>query len=434
MAYPNAFAAHPFQQQPLPPGWEAKYEPTYFINHVTKETSWIDPRTRVQQQPAATQQAFHQAGPSHLQPSPQPQRQHQPQVQYGQPSPQPPRQQQQFQQPAQPTSQPARHQQQESIAMQNLGQHRSQESQQQATSFSEGAASGKTAAEKQADTLLEAALQAVDYNENLSRELLRSMGYKTILEEQSSSSSGRAGESSGTTNAGPEDSSSTPRYVEMQNTDFGAMYSTAATTEEEEDITEDNVVDENVLDDTQDLEELNDASSSEVSRPTTAVTVSRDDVHISVDSPLGGLLTEDAEANFNLDTNTSAITSSSRSAALENLLSTKNDQPALKQNTSMSTSVAQTSAESYAKGSLVLASGRNKLLVKGPDTKLRKKNEVTLNGPDSRLARGHDKDLLSHSRVNRISSRVAAQGPNPSLCRGQDRGLALGPVAKVTAV
>ena len=35
---------------------------------------------------------------------------------------------------------------------------------------------------------------------------------------------------------------------------------------------------------------------------------------------------------------------------------------------------------------------------------------MTLNGPDSRLARGHNKDLLSHSRVHRISNRVASQG------------------------
>ncbi|XP_066928437.1 BAG family molecular chaperone regulator 3-like isoform X2 [Clytia hemisphaerica] len=45
------------QNQPLPPGWEAKYDPTsgryFFINHQTKETTWNDPRVNYQQ-PAAT--------------------------------------------------------------------------------------------------------------------------------------------------------------------------------------------------------------------------------------------------------------------------------------------------------------------------------------------------------------------------------------------
>jgi len=45
------------QNQPLPPGWEAKYDPNsgryFFIHHQTKETTWNDPRVNYQQ-PAAT--------------------------------------------------------------------------------------------------------------------------------------------------------------------------------------------------------------------------------------------------------------------------------------------------------------------------------------------------------------------------------------------
>jgi len=36
------------QQQPVPPGWEAKYDPAnrrwFYVNHVTKTTQWEDPR------------------------------------------------------------------------------------------------------------------------------------------------------------------------------------------------------------------------------------------------------------------------------------------------------------------------------------------------------------------------------------------------------
>jgi len=42
------------QQTPLPPGWEAKWDPGqgrwYFINHFTKQTQWTDPRAAQQQQ------------------------------------------------------------------------------------------------------------------------------------------------------------------------------------------------------------------------------------------------------------------------------------------------------------------------------------------------------------------------------------------------
>lgn len=42
------------QQAPLPPGWEAKWDPNnrkwFFVNHFTKKTQWTDPRIQPQQQ------------------------------------------------------------------------------------------------------------------------------------------------------------------------------------------------------------------------------------------------------------------------------------------------------------------------------------------------------------------------------------------------
>jgi len=52
------------QQTPLPPGWEAKWDPGqgrwYFINHFTKQTQWTDPRAAQQQQAQYSQQTRQQ--------------------------------------------------------------------------------------------------------------------------------------------------------------------------------------------------------------------------------------------------------------------------------------------------------------------------------------------------------------------------------------
>lgn len=39
------------QQRPMPPGWEAKWDPTnrrwFYMNHSTKTTQWEDPRLTI---------------------------------------------------------------------------------------------------------------------------------------------------------------------------------------------------------------------------------------------------------------------------------------------------------------------------------------------------------------------------------------------------
>ena len=41
------------QQAPMPPGWEAKWDPNnrkwFFVNHATKKTQWEDPRIQQRQ-------------------------------------------------------------------------------------------------------------------------------------------------------------------------------------------------------------------------------------------------------------------------------------------------------------------------------------------------------------------------------------------------
>ncbi|XP_057295618.1 uncharacterized protein LOC130624065 [Hydractinia symbiolongicarpus] len=47
-------------EAPLPPGWEAKYDPNsgryFFLNHLTKQTTWTDPRTIFYNLPTSCQQ------------------------------------------------------------------------------------------------------------------------------------------------------------------------------------------------------------------------------------------------------------------------------------------------------------------------------------------------------------------------------------------
>nr|CAB3265643.1 E3 ubiquitin-protein ligase BRE1A-like [Phallusia mammillata] len=58
--YPQQNRGLTQQQMPLPPGWEAKYDPTnrkwFYMNHQTKTTQWDDPRLTMQMQPQQTQQ------------------------------------------------------------------------------------------------------------------------------------------------------------------------------------------------------------------------------------------------------------------------------------------------------------------------------------------------------------------------------------------
>ncbi|KAL9979301.1 hypothetical protein ACROYT_G016946 [Oculina patagonica] len=45
----------PWQNQPLPPGWEARYDANvgryYFIDHTTHKTTWQDPRVKKPEEP-----------------------------------------------------------------------------------------------------------------------------------------------------------------------------------------------------------------------------------------------------------------------------------------------------------------------------------------------------------------------------------------------
>eukprot|EP00112_Aurelia_sp_Birch-Aquarium-sp1_P013783 Seg2942.2 transcript_id=Seg2942.2/GoldUCD/mRNA.D3Y31 product="E3 ubiquitin-protein ligase pub1" protein_id=Seg2942.2/GoldUCD/D3Y31 len=426
--YPSSYQQHPFQQggpavQQLPPGWEARYDANqrryYFINHQTKVTTWTDPRLS--------------AG-GH---SPAPQR---PAVTFQQPAAQPAQRaavapQRAAASPQRAAAAPQR--QQESIALQNLGTQRNQEPQRTATTGFGEQPRTLTNEQKRVkakimndydmfESLLEATLDAAEYNEELTIRLLQNMGYNKKGEAAPSSSTTRGEASSSSRAERQETSRPAQKYEDLPSMDFSSMYKTE--TAEEEPATEESAAEEPAAEEpspaaddvgSTDIVMTDTEASDTVSRLTTPVAVSRADVHITMDSGLDELISAGG------DPDVSAITPSTRSDALQNLISKVN---AIQNRAVQATSSSLIADRAEPRGTThELASGANKNLAKGPNRNLRGAKSALGKGPDLSLRHGARKEMLGTERAHRISHRTSAIGHNPSLCSGQDRALFAGP-------
>lgn len=379
-AYPsfNNQFQQPVYQQPLPPGWEAKYDPNhrryYFINHATRQTTWVDPRTTAPQQ---------QAGWSGAQ--------------------------QTAQQTAQQSQQPSTSGQR---------QHIQQEDQQVETTFSEEGGSGKTSEEKNQvkkkikkdmkvpDSILDSVLSAADYNEERAKAILKHMGYSAVGKKTSPTKTGK--------NAAPkakpvaEESRPAQKYEEMKTTDFSALYKSS--TEQ--------------------------SQSSQASSPVrelgstgreTPQTTSRSDVRISVDTSSEDFLSSGNEPRMVFESNESQIIASTKSEALQALLGGRTEPARSVPQDSFSASALMSNAYTPSVAAGTLAKGRNSKLASGPNPKLRSSKKITSFGANPSLSCGHNKGLLSNERAKRIMHQSLASGPNSGLCIGPNSLLTTGP-------
>lgn len=408
-------------QQPLPPGWEAKYNQSYnryyFINHATKETTWTDPRLGAAQPPAhhtTVQPAAVVATPQHTQPS----------------------------------AARAAPRQQESIALQNLGPHQSQRREPlETTEFPADGYSGKTKQEKSIvrnkiakdyelpTTILDAALEAADYNEKRSRALLKSMGCKTREEERLAAQSAPAPSAS---TSAEESRPDVTEYEEMGITDFSSLYKQEASpVETEEDVPEE----EDVAQEEEPVEEnANKGKNKQAklgasktslnsSRTSTPTAVSRSDVHVTFAPSSQG---SRGSAGSVRPTSGTTPTPRPGSSNLKNIMNRPQRTREYAQSATSSSLLANRSELYIHSGSL--ASGPDSSLYMGPDAKYLLSEMVGVRGADEYLRNGPRRDFIIKNKVQRLKRGTLAVGTNQALRKGPDAALVMGPRPLISAI
>eukprot|EP00794_Sanderia_malayensis_P016904 gene16904-18610_t len=311
------------------------------------------------------------------------------------------------------------------------------------TSFSTADTSGKSAQEKKnvrnkivkdytlPDAILDAALEAADYNEGRTRQLLQTMGYNKKGESATSSGAGTSGARASRDLESSQDTEtreSRARQLEdVTAPDFSTQYKSTTTPAAEPVIAEEepasisSTPDSSVRATTPAASTSSTAVGSSVRATTPAAAVSKSDVRIDVSSSLSGHIKGSGSGLGGTESHLSSA-DNSRLGNLIGETGTRKREPMSSQSTAK---ILLARSQVASKDGIGLAKGPDFALWNGPSSSLLQKEMFPLRGPDPSLRHGPRKENLSGAKIKVPKKCSLAAGANRSLRTGPNKALLL---------
>ena len=388
--------------QPLPPGWEAKFDSGtnryYFINHYTKQTTWVDPRTTYQQQ----QPAYPQQQQTSYQSSPQQSYQPQPQQQSHQ------QQQQRTNNVQLQQISPARQESHTQIAETSLSDEVGDDGSELGDNSDMVTPEERRRMVRQmrdaldlvgvSDELVEMALDGVFYKVDMAIDVMKAMGFKKKGENVAVSTSSSSDRWETTTPSRPKrpeqpKKTTAPKtYVPSQPIPSLAKISSQPST----------------------------TSSSSSSR-TQRNEISFDDLSSKFGEGASSALFKSISPDKG-----SAVLDKMKSAtdmSVQKMFAKSAGSSISSMTSSSTTSNAPTST----KTAKLKGAGANTRLPHGSDQSLLRGRHITTKGADGKLAVGAQRSLAKGPSKSAIGAKTDVRGPDKTLCVGSNPSLAQGP-------